>query len=93
MIGGELRSVVAWSRLFTDREWLCAINTDDSSEQAAWVGLDHDLSPPGSQLVCLYCSDPARIGSTLDVASPHPDWHAVWLALPAAGYAVYGPAD
>lgn len=93
MIGGELRSVVAWSRLFTDREWLCAINTDDTSEQAAWVGLDHDLSPLGHSLVCLYCSDPARIGSRLEVASPHPDWHAVWLALPAAGCAVYGPAD
>ena len=28
-----------------------------------------------------------------EVASSHPDWHAVWLALPAAGCAVYGPAD
>ncbi|OYZ56666.1 MAG: hypothetical protein B7Y21_10740 [Hydrogenophilales bacterium 16-61-112] len=93
LIGSELRSVVAWSRLFTDREWLCAINTDDTSEQAAWVGLDHDLSPLGHALVCLYCSDPARIGGRLEVASPHPDWHAVWLALPAAGCAVYGPAD
>jgi hypothetical protein len=27
------------------------------------------------------------------VASPYPDWHAVWLALPAARRAVYGAAD
>ena len=93
LIGDVLRSVVAWSRLFNDREWLCAINTDDAGERAAWVGLDHDLSPPGSRLVCLYSTDPAQIGSVLEVASPNPDWRAVWLALPAAGYAVYGPAD
>lgn len=92
MIGGELRSVVAWSRLFLDREWLCAINTDADAERAAWVGLDFELSPPGARLVCLYASDPAQIGSALVVAAPRPDWHAVWLALPAAGCAIYGPA-
>jgi len=93
MIGGELRSVGAWSRLFNDREWLCAINTDDASERAAWVGLDHDLSPAGSRLVCLYSTHPAQIGSELEVTSPNHDWRAVWLALPAAGCAVYGPVD
>lgn len=93
MINGTLHSVVAWSRLFTDREWLCAINTDPHHVRAAWVGLDHDISPPGSRLVCLYCSDPTRIGSELLVETPHLDWHAVWLDLPAAGCAVYGPAD
>ena len=92
MIGGELRSVVAWSRLFLDREWLCAINTDADAGRAAWVGLDFELSPPGARLVCLYSSDAAQIGSELTVAAPRPDWHAVWLALPAAGCAVYGPA-
>ena len=92
MINNTLRSVVAWSRLFTDREWLCAINTDAVSECSAWVGLDHDISPPGSRLVCLYASDPARVGSEIRVEAPHTDWHAVRLTLPAAGCAVYGPA-
>ena len=91
MIGGELRSVVAWSRLFTDREWLCAINTDPAAGRAAWVGLDFDLSPVGARLVCLYSSDPAQLGGELVVAAPRPEWRAVWLALPAAGCAIYGP--
>ena len=93
MVGDALHSVVAWSRLFTDREWLCAVNTDPHETRAAWVGLDHDLSPPGSRLVCLYCSDPDRIGDECVVESPDPDWHAVWLTLPAAGCVVYGPAS
>ena len=91
MIGGVLRSVVAWSRLFTEREWLCAINTDADGKRAAWVGLDFTISPLGSRLVCLYSSDPAQIGSELVVAAPRPEWRAVWLELPAAGCAVYGP--
>ena len=92
MIGGALRSIVAWSRLFTDREWVCAINTDDHNERAAWVGLDHDLNPVGNRLVCLYATDSSQIGSELVVEAPNPDWHAVWLGLPAAGCAIYGPS-
>ena len=92
MIGGALRSIVAWSRLFTDREWLCAINTDDAESRAAWVGLDRDLNPVGNRLTCLFASDAARVGSSLVVDAPNPDWRAVWLDLPPAGCAVFGPS-
>jgi hypothetical protein len=50
------------------------------------------MSPVGSRLVCLYSSDPTQLGSALVVDTPRPDWRAVWLNLPAAGCAVYGPA-
>ncbi|MDP2031398.1 MAG: alpha-amylase family glycosyl hydrolase [Thiobacillus sp.] len=93
MIGGSLRSIVAWSRLFTDREWVCAINTDEHAERAAWVGLDQELNPTGNRLVCLYASDAAQIGIERLVESPNPDWRAIWLSLPAAGCAIFGPAD
>lgn len=93
MIGGALHSVVAWSRLFNDQEWLCAINTDPQHARAAWVGLDFDLQQPGQRLVCLHASDAARVGSELIVDTPHPDWRAVWLDLPAASCAVFGPAS
>ena len=93
MIDGELRSLVAWSRLFNDHEWLCAINTDPQHSRAAWVGLDFDLQQPGQRLVCLHASDPAQVGSEIIVGAPRPDWRAVWLDLPAASCAVYGPAS
>ncbi|MEW5967739.1 MAG: alpha-amylase family glycosyl hydrolase [Pseudomonadota bacterium] len=92
MIGGALRSVVAWSRLFNDQEWLCAINTDPQHARAAWVGLDFDLHQPGQRLACLHASDPTRVGSELIVDAPRPDWRAVWLDLPAASCAIFGPA-
>lgn len=93
MIDGALRSIVAWSRLFNDREWLCAINTDPGQSRAAWVGLDFDLQQPGQRLVCLHASDPARVGTHIAVGAPRPEWRAVWLDLPPASCAVYGPSS
>lgn len=93
MIDGALRSLVAWSRLFNDREWLCAINTDPGQSRAAWVGLDFDLQQPGQRLVCLHASDPARVGTHIAVGAPRPEWRAVWLDLPPASCAVYGPSS
>jgi len=90
MVGGHVHSVVAWSRLFLDQEWLCAINTDAGGSRAAWVNVDAGLSLPGSRFVCRYASDPARVGTTLSVESIA-GRSAVWLDLPAAGCVVCGP--
>ena len=43
MIGGQIRSVVAWSRIFVDQELLCAINTDPDNDRSAWVTVDDAL--------------------------------------------------
>jgi glycosidase len=92
LLGERMRAVVAWSRLFTDREWLVAINTDSDNANAAWVVVDFDLNPPGKHFVCLYSSDAEQIGQTRQVAAPRADLRAVWLELPRAGCAVYGQA-
>jgi hypothetical protein len=42
-IGGQLRSIVAWSRIFADHEVLAAINTDPLLPQTAWVTVDAGL--------------------------------------------------
>jgi glycosidase len=89
-IGGRMRSVVAWSRLFTDREWIVAINTDPDVAHGVWVVVDYDLNPVGRRLVCLHSSDPGQTGTETAVAAPRQELRAVWLNLPAAGCAVYG---
>ncbi len=90
MVGGQIRSIVAWSRLFLDQEWLCAVNTDAANSRGAWVNVDAGLTPPGSRLVCCYALDPARVGTLLSVESVA-GRSAVWLDLPAAGCIVCGP--
>lgn len=51
---GEL---VAWSRIFRDREVVVAINTNGTENRGAYVTVDASIYPPGSPLQLLYRSD------------------------------------
>jgi len=87
MLGGVIRSVVPWSRLFSDREVLLAINTDVETSRTAWVTIDDRLHTAGSRLTCLHSTDPSQIGSTVLVEPRH--GKAVAITVPAAGFVVY----
>lgn len=86
-IGGELRSVVAWSRIFDERELVVAINTDADSERSAWVTIDAGLHREGESLACLYPAD-GTVAPAVSVEARN--GKAVRLTLPAAGFAIYG---
>ncbi len=88
MIGGRIRSLVPWSRLFANEEILLAINTDAQNERAAWVTIDAALHADTATLACLYSSDPAQIGTTTPVEPRN--GRAVWIGVPAGGFVVYG---
>ena len=88
MIGGRIRSLVPWSRLFADEELLLAINTDPDRERAAWVTIDAGLHPGVGALICLYSSDPEQIGGDA-VVEPR-NGKAVWIKVPPGGFVVYG---
>ncbi|MBP1628103.1 MAG: alpha-amylase [Holophagaceae bacterium] len=87
MLGGELRSLVAWSRIFDRQEILVAINTDCDRARTAWVTLDAGLRAVGDTLTCLYSTDPTRIGQRVSVEARN--GRAVLLTLPAAGVEVW----
>ncbi|MGB9123102.1 MAG: alpha-amylase family glycosyl hydrolase, partial [Candidatus Angelobacter sp.] len=65
--GGQLRSVVPWSRIFVDDELVCAINTDPDNARSAWVTIDNSLHSAGEEMTCLYSSDKAQIGQSVTV--------------------------
>jgi glycosidase len=87
MLGGTIRSIVPWSRLFADRELLLAFNTDVDQSRTAWVTIDDRLHASGDQLTCLHSTQPAQIGSRVTV-SPR-NGKAVQLTVPAAGFVAY----
>lgn len=87
MVGGQIRSVVPWSRLFNDSEILCALNTDIASARTAWVTLDNSLHAAGGRLTCLYSTDPAQIGTS--AAIENRNGKAVLLTVPAHGFVIY----
>lgn len=87
MVGGVIRSVVPWSRIFNDREVLLAVNTDFGGVRMAWVTIDAGLHAPGSHVTCVYSTDPTHIGSQLRVEARN--GRAVVVTLPPAGFAIY----
>jgi hypothetical protein len=88
-IGGELRSVVPWSRILDREELLLAINTDAESPRPASVVVDRDLHPPGAALRCLYSTTASEIGRSIGVAEKPDGKRVVDLTVPAAGFVIY----
>lgn len=87
-LGGELRWVVAWSRIFADREYLCAVNTSPDRSLSLWLTVDHDLNPPGREMRCLLSTDPAQTGRVVHVEARNGS--AVCFSVPAAGFVILG---
>ncbi|GAB3340572.1 alpha-amylase family glycosyl hydrolase [Larkinella ripae] len=87
MVGGQIRSVVPWSRLFNKQEIVCAINTDPQEERTAWVTIDNELHRPGAVLTCQYSTDAAQIQATVSVAVRN--GRAIQLTVPAGGFVIY----
>lgn len=86
-LGGELRWVVAWSRLFADQEYLCAINTNPILPLPVWITVDHRLNAPGNQMTCLLSTDPTQKGKPVTVEATNGS--AIHITVPSAGFVVY----
>ncbi len=84
---GPLRSIVAWSRIFNDREVLAAINTDPEAASAAFVTIDDSLHAAGSRLTCLFSTDASEIAGS--VAVEPRNGKSVFVRVPPAGFVVY----
>lgn len=88
MIGGQIRSLVPWSRIFNNQEILLAINTDADSARSAWVTIDSTLLARPGTLSCLYSTDPGQVGITVKIEPRN--GKAVMASVPAGGFVIYG---
>ncbi|MDH5527082.1 MAG: alpha-amylase family glycosyl hydrolase [Nitrospirota bacterium] len=86
---GLMRSVVPWSRLFNNQEYLLAINTDPDQPRTAWVTVDANITPPGSALTCIHSSTSGILHTKEMVTAAHDGRSMVHLTVPAAGFVVY----
>jgi glycosidase len=87
---GELKWVVAWSRLVLDREIVCAMNTDTEQELSVWVTVDNALSQDGQRFRCLLSTHSEMEGEQSRVEARN--GKAIRIRVPAAGFVVFGPA-
>jgi hypothetical protein len=87
MVGGQMRSVVPWSRIFNDKEVLLAINTNYDQPTTAWVTVDNELHQTGDVLKCLYSTDAAQVGQSVAVEARN--GKAMLVTVPAAGFVIF----
>jgi hypothetical protein len=80
-------SVVAWSRIFADKEILCAVNTDPNQALSAWVTIDAGLHREGGQLQRMYSTDDAKAPQTVSIEARN--GLAVNIRVPAHGFVLY----
>lgn len=88
-IGEPYQGIVAWSRVLDNDEFVCALNTDETHEQTAWVTLDYKrhASDP-KPLVCLYSTAGTQIGKSTEIPQTI-NGAAVQVTVPAGGFVIY----
>jgi hypothetical protein len=84
-----MTSIVAWSRILSNREVICALNTDLAASRTAWVTIDSRLHPVGSKFKYAYSTDQAKLG--LEVAAEDRNGRAVQITVPPAGFVILTP--
>jgi glycosidase len=93
-LGERMRSLVSWSRLFTDREVLVAINTDEARPVTAYSTVAPTFRVEGDQLHLAFwhspkVAEPPPSSLTVERRSGH---LAVRMTLPPAGFVIYHAA-
>jgi glycosidase len=87
LLGGQMRSVVPWSRMFDEKEILLAINTDYYQPRTAWVTIDDRLHRVGEKLQCIYSTDPQQIDQLVTIEGRN--GKAVLLTVSPAGFVIF----
>lgn len=87
-IGGMIRSIIPWSRIFDDQEMLVVFNNDCQNAASAWVTVDHDLHREGEELRCIYSSmDKNYSDKSLPIAAHN--GKSVWVEALPGEFAIY----
>lgn len=87
MVGGQIRFVVPWSRIFNNQEIVLAINTDPDQAHTAWVTIDSTLHGLLGELTRLYSTD--NDVSAPKVAVEPRNGRAIRITVPPAGFVIY----
>ncbi len=87
-VNGQLFWVVAWSRIFSEEECLCAMNTSLERALRVFVVVDRKLHRLGGTMSCLFSTDPRQEGMCTAI-----EWRlcgaTVSIEVPPGGFAVW----
>ncbi|MCI5159283.1 MAG: alpha-amylase, partial [Candidatus Electrothrix sp. AUS1_2] len=85
-MGGRMYSVIAWSRIFNNKEIVVAMNSDPYSPRSAWVTVDNDLHSSGRNMTCLFSTDAGQVNSRFPVEARN--GKAVYITVPPGGVVI-----
>jgi hypothetical protein len=85
-----MTSIVAWSRIMSDREVVCAINTDCEATRPAWVTIDSGLHRLGDEYAYVYSTDAAKLGFHTEALARN--GLAIKIEVPPAAFVILAPA-
>ena len=83
------REIIAWSRIFSQIEFLLAVNCELETAQKAKVLIDSEIHHPGEKFICVYSSAEDKIGKELEVKEADQGKNYLELEIPAKGRAIY----
>ena len=83
------REIIAWSRIFSQDEFLLAVNCELDRAQKAKVLIDSEIHLPGEKFICIYSSAEKKIGKELEVKAADKAKNYLEIDIPARGRAIY----
>ena len=86
---GRCNEVIGWSRIFSQEEYLLAINCNLEKALTVRIMIDSDLQDPDEDFICIYSSNAQLIDSTSKVQELDPENYFLEVTVPAAGQIIY----
>jgi len=81
----RIRSIIAWSRLLDEEEWVLAINTDTINTLEVWVTIDNELHGVGDVFTAIYPDEPLLPEAIVE----NRNGKAMLIKVPPAGFVIY----
>ncbi len=85
----EYQGVTAWSRIFSQQEYLLAVNSNQNETLKIKAMVDSDLHKSGDIFYRLYSSDDKQTAAEVEVHDAPDNNTAVTITVPAAGHVIY----
>jgi len=88
---GEKRctEIIAWSRIFSQEEFILAVNCELDIAQKSKVLIDSEIHLPGEKFTCIYSSDQKNIGKEIEIKEAGEGRNYLEIEIPAKGRAIY----
>jgi len=81
--------IIAWSRIFSQEEFILAVNCELEIAQKSKVLIDSEIHLPGEKFTCIYSSDQKNIGKEIEIKEAGEGRNYLEIEIPAKGKAIY----